>query len=360
MTRARRERGVSRSDVARLAGVSPPTVSLALNGKAEQVRLSQATRERVLAAAHTLRYVPNAAARAMRGRRHLTLGIIARPPGSPATLHVSAFEDFAVGAIEQAAEHAHNVKFLAPAAAEDTYDVVATLRDAQVDGILVHNLSGIVRDLVHWRVPVVSVGLGEDPVDLPLDRAGAVIADEEGGLRAAARHVIELGHTRVGVIAGPNHRPGPLGRIRAFVDELDRFGAGVAVTQLGAADWSPESGYHAMREMLAHQPEITAVHAGNDWMAAGVIRALHEAKRKIPGDVAVLGFGDFRVSGYLEPPLTTVRWPLAELGRRAVDMLIAQLGTTTTDSADGVGRNVLATELVVRSSTARRTGSAAT
>lgn len=348
MTGIRGRHGPSRDDVAKLAGVSPPTVSLVLNGKAEKARVSKATRERVLEAAHTLRYVPNSAARAMRGQRHLTLGIIARPPGAPATLHVSAFEDFAVGVIEGAANHAHNVKFLAPVEAEDTYDVVATLRDAQVDGILVHNLSRIVHSLVDWRFPVVYVGLGEDPADLPLDRVGAVTADEPGGLRAAARHLVERGHEHIGIIYGPNHQPGPLPRLQAFVEEVESAPRGVSVTQLRATDWSPESGYHAMRRLLEQAPGLTAVHAGNDWIAAGVMRALHEAGRRIPADVAVVGFGDFRVSAYLEPPLTTVRWPLTELGIRAVDMLVAQLDATT---SDGFGHRVLATDLVVRAST---------
>lgn len=346
-----RRRGASRSDVAELAGVAPPTVSLVLNGRADQVRVSKATQQRVLAAARELRYVPNSAARAMVGQRYLTIGIIAvRPLG---TLHVPSFEDFTVAALDHAALHLHNVKFLPPVSESDSYDVVEVLRDAHVDGILVHNLPWLARSLADWRVPTVYVGFGEEPQDLPVGQIGAAIIDDCLGMRAAAAHLAEAGHRRVAVIAGPTPHDVPLLRLRAFADEFKRAAGDRAVVHhVNAADWSPEGGHRAMGDLVGSGLDVTAVHVASDLMAVGAIRAIHEAGLQIPHDTAVVGFGDFRVSGYLEPPLTTVRWPLSDLATQAIDLLLAQLN----GQSRGFERVALPTELVIRASSRAQSG----
>jgi len=344
-----RVHAASRADVAKLAGVSPATVSLVLNDKGDQARVAKETQRRVLEAARELRYVPNSAARAFRGGRHLTIGIIARR--HPATMHVSVFEDFVVAVIERAALHRHNVKFLPPVTEGEDYDVVGALRDAQVDGILVHSLDWLALSLADWRVPIVYVGLGEEPGSGLSERVKVAVVDESAGTRAVARHLLERNHDRVAVLAGPNHKPGPVPRLQAFTEEV--AGGARLVRQVRTADWSPEGGYEAMKGLLASGSGTTAVHAGNDWIALGAMRAAHEAGIRIPEDIEVVGFGDFRMSAYLQPSLTTVRWPLSELGTRAVDLLLAQLNEQDPEQADGGSGNVvLPAELVVRASTA--------
>lgn len=345
------DRVVSRADVARLAGVSPTTVSLVLNGKADEKRVAKKTQQRVRDAAEHLRYVPNSAARAMVGQRHFTVGIVTRHP--PGSLHMPIFEYFAVGAIEEAARYQHTVKFLPPVTDPESYDVYGTLRDAQVDGILVHNLGWLAATLAEWRRPVVYVGLGDEPEPLPLDRIGAVTTDEHGGTRMAARHLLELGHTTVGVVGGADQDGNPVPRLRAFTDELTTGGsANSHYVNPGHRTWTAKDAYRATKELLASWPEVTALHTGSDWMAVGAMRAVHELGRAIPDDIAVIGFGDFHVSGFLTPPLTTITWPLRELGVRAVAKLLAQLDG---DPA-GYGESVLPTELVIRESTAGPTG----
>lgn len=339
--------GVSRADVAQEAGVSPTTVSLVLNGRADEKRVSKQTQERVREAAWRLRYVPNSAARAMVGRRHLTVGLVTREP--PSTLHLPIFEYFAVGAVEEAARRQHTVKILPPVTEMDDYDVYAVLRDAHVDGIVVHNVDWLARALADWRMPVVYAGPGEEHDDLPIDRIGVVTTDEQGGMRSSARHLAKHGHTTVGVVGNAVYPDGPpLGRLRAFIDEFASHGPGAShYVDPGYWTWSPEDGYRATKELLSRHSEVTAVQAGSDWMAVGAMRAIVESGRRVPDDVEVVGFGDFPMSPFLNPPLTTVTWPLRDLGARAVERLLAQLD----DEPAGFGTVVLPTELVVRGST---------
>ncbi|WP_165367485.1 LacI family DNA-binding transcriptional regulator [Phytoactinopolyspora endophytica] len=340
-----RARAVSRADVAKLAGVSPTAVSLVLNGRGDELRLSKEIQERIRDAAEKLRYVPNSAARAMVGRRHLTVGVVTRHP--PSKLRLPIFEDVMVGVVEGATQRQHTVKFLPPVVEPGSYDVFGVLRDAQVDGILVHNLDWLARQLADWRTPVVYVGLGEESRELPLDQVGAVTTDECGGMREAAKHLIDSGHTSVVMVAGATPEGEPLPRLRAFSEEFTSRGLEAPRhIDPGEWTWTPEDGYRATKEALERWPDVTALHAGNDWMAVGAMHALQESGRRIPDDVALVGFGDFPICAYLTPPLTSVRWPLHEHGVRAVSMLVAQIN----GSDDGVGDVVLPTELVIRES----------
>lgn len=314
-----------------------------MNGRADEARLSKSIQQRVRAAAEQLHYVPNSAARAMVGRRNLTVGVITSNP--PPHLRLPIFEDFVVGVVEGATERRHTVKFLPPVVEPRSYDTVGVLRDAQVDGILVHNLDWLARTLTEYRMPVVHVGLGAEPADLAGNQIGAATTDEAGGLRLAARYLLDRGHTDVAMVAGATADGDPLPRLRAFAEEFTSRGIRQPWhLDPGEWTWSPAHGYRATQEALRRWPDVTAIHTGNDWMAVGALHAIRESGRRIPDDIAVIGFGDFPMSAYVDPPLTTVRWPLHDLGRQAVAMLIAQLDGDDATSIE------LSTELVVRES----------
>lgn len=337
---------VTRKDVARLAGVSPTAVSLILNDKADQVGLAVETRRRVLDAARELRYVPNATARALVERQNRTVGIVtAHAPGS---LHLPIFEDFAVAAIGRAAARRHFVTFLPTITAGAGEALSLTLRNAQVDGVIVHGNEALRRasqTLVDWGLPTVCANTwGTAATGAQV--VGGVIVDQVAGGRLLARHLRQRGHTRIGILSGEKGKALASGppRFGAFVEEL---GPVCIVEYAPTGEWSPQGGYAGMRELLARDRGLTAIFAGNDLMAGGAMRAAREAGRRIPEDLAIAGFGNFRMSAYLEPPLTTVHWPIAELGTRAIDILLAHLnGARGSDS-----HVVLPTELVVRAST---------
>jgi LacI family transcriptional regulator len=333
-------RRITLADVAREAGASMGTVSRVLNGRAEAWRIAPATRERVLAAADRLRYVPDPTARALARGRNRTIGITT-PSDIGAGLTLPFFEDFAAAAIEAAGGRDHYVLVVPRHGDERPFDPRAALHGAQVDGLILYDHAGggeAARSLARLGIPAVVAGIGgEGDDDVP-----AVLVDHVGGGRQAARHLRAAGHQRIGIVGGPPAPPGWQVRFRAFADEL----GGVPPERVVIAGWQPEDGRQGMLDLLARQPDLTAVFAGSDLIAMGALAALRERGRRVPQDVALIGFGDFKASPYLDPPLTTIGWPLKEMGTAAVDMLLACI----LDEAARPRRLLMPMPLVVRAS----------
>ncbi|MCM2430663.1 LacI family DNA-binding transcriptional regulator [Streptomyces sp. RKAG337] len=322
------------ADVARVAGVSHQTVSRVLNG-ASHVR--EETRDRVLAAIRQLDYRPNSAARALVTRRSQTLGVVSF--GSvlygPASM---------LDGIEQAARSAGyfvSVASLRSLDSRSVQEAVDRLRDQGVEGIAViapqtSAVSAIGK--LSTVVPVVAVGSGSE------SRVPVVAIDNESGALAATRHLLDLGHTTVHHVAGPPGWLETTARQNGWRKALKAAGAPVPPVRSG--DWSARSGYEAGLG-LAADPAVTAVFCANDHMALGLLRALHESGRAIPGDISVVGFDDISEAAYFSPPLTTVRQDFGELGRRALELLVEEL--------NGAGHSrqhiLLPPEMVLRRST---------
>jgi DNA-binding LacI/PurR family transcriptional regulator len=173
---------------------------------------------------------------------------------------------------------------------------------------------------VHTPLPLVTVQSGgalEEP---------AVGVDQVAGARLATRHLLDLGHRSVHHVTGPADSKEARDRIEGWHAELAAAGAPVPVCLHG--DWTPSSGYEAGRRLAERKragEEITAVFVANDQMALGLLAALHEEGLEAPWDVSVVGFDDLPEAPYLTPPLTTVRQDFAELGHRAVELVLARL-----------------------------------
>nr|WP_308346509.1 substrate-binding domain-containing protein [Streptomyces sp. ISL-66] len=296
--------------------MSHQTVSRVLNG-APHVRPD--TRDRVLAAIRELDYRPNSAARALVTRRSQTLGVVSFGSAlyGPASM---------LDGIEKAARSAGYFVSVASLRSLDTRSVqeaVDRLRDQGVEGIVViapqiSAVSALAK--LSSAVPVVAVGSGSR------SRVPTVAVDNEAGASAATRHLLDLGHGTVHHVAGPSGWLETMTRQDGWRTTLEAAGARVPKVQSG--DWSAPSGYEAGLR-IAKDPLVTAVFCANDHMALGLLRALHEAGRAIPGDISVVGFDDIPESAYFTPPLTTVRQDFGELGRRALELLVEEL--------DGVG-----------------------
>lgn len=321
-------------DVARLAGVSHQTVSRVLNHH-PHVRMS--TRERVEQAVRELGYRPNVAARTLVTRRATTIGIIAVRTTffGPASL---------LAAIEQAAR------------AEGWFVSIVTLHD--LDGAAVAGALEQLQQLAVAGVIVIApqraaaVELRERPPTVPvvavdggLDADWPVVCvDQAAGARLLTRHLLDLGHATVHHVAGPEDWLEAEERVTGWRQALREVGAVVPAPVRG--DWGPRSGYEAGLR-LAGDPAVTAVFAGNDQMALGVVRALQDSGRAVPREVSVVGFDDIPEAEFVGPGLTTIRQNFAEVGRRSITHLLALVaGGEVPD--DGV----VAAELVVRSSTA--------
>ncbi len=214
--------------------------------------------------------------------------------------------------------------------------------DQGIDGIIVivpHGGTVQTLESLNLQVPVVVVGPGS-----PGRFSGAMV-DQKLGARMAVGHLISEGHRRIGHISGPRDWMDAAGpRRRAGARQLAEMGLEADLELEG--DWSAGSGYRLGRKIAANRT-ATAVLVGNDQMALGLLRALTEAGIRVPQDVSVVGFDDQPEAAYFTPPLTTVRQDFRELGRRCVDVMLAQI-----EHGAPSGNTVMAPELVIRASTA--------
>ena len=333
-TRDGRRRTAVMADVAKLAGVSHQTVSRVINDSAH---VRPETRRRVLAAMRELDYRPNPAARALVTGRSRTLGVVS----FDTTLYGPASTLFAVEQAAHAAGYFITIVSLLALDRVSVLNAIERLRVQGVDGILVISpQEGAAEALVNLPadVPLVAVEAG------PKQSVPVVAVDQFGGAASATRLLLDLGHRTVWHIAGPRDWLEAQQRVDGWRSALEAAGAEAPPVMMG--DWSPRSGYQ-LGQRLAEETDITAVFVANDQMALGVLRALHERDRRIPGAVSVVGFDDIPEAQYFTPPLTTVRQDFGEMGRSALRLLLDVMR----GGGEPPARLTVAPELVVRRST---------
>jgi len=329
-------RAPSMADVAARAGVSSQTVSRVSTG-ADKVRPE--TRRRVLAAMDELGYSPNSAARALRYGSFGTIGVIAHRLARTG-------ESRTVEAVVEAARDEGYTVSLVDVHSPSSHDVTAAaarLSHQAIDGLVIIRAETATPATLALpaRLPVVvsdSRFVGHHP---------AVGADQTGGTCRAVEHLLALGHHTVHHLAGPADSGPAAMRVDAWRSTtLER--AGRPVPALLRGDWSAESGY-LQGQRIAQERAATAVLCANDEMAAGLMRALHEADVRIPQDVSVVGFDGIPLAEYLWPPLTTVAQDFHAIGRELVRLLLTQIrdGAELTDV-----HTLVPVELIIRGSTA--------
>src|SRR6476619_2092866 len=300
------------ADVAKLAGVSHQTVSRVINGS-DHVR--DDTIKRVLDAMQKLDYRPNSVARALATGKSKTLGVVS----FNTTLYGPASTLFGIERAAHRAGYFVSIVSLLSLDRSSVLDAVERLRAQGVGGILViapqtvaaHAVSQLPND-----IPVVAVEAG------PAEGVPVVTVDQFAGAEMATRHLLDLGHRTVWHIAGPDDWLEAQQRIAGWRAALESAGAPVPPVLVG--DWGSKSGYELGRR-LAADPEVTAVFAGNDPMALGLLRALHEAGRTAASAVSVVGFDDCPEAAYFIPPLTTIRQDFLEVGRRALNLMLEEI-----------------------------------
>ncbi len=323
--------------VAARAGVGRGTVSRVINGSP---KVSPEAREAVRQAIDELGYVPNRAARTLVTRRTDTVALFV----SESEERVFG-EPYFAGIIRgiSAGLSGTGLQLLLAIArsAEDHERFGHYLTGQHVDGVLLISLHGgdpLPRHLEERGVPAV---LGGAPVGV--DPVSCVDADNRGGSRAAVEHLIGLGRRRIATITGPQDMRVGVDRLSGYSDALSAAGLGELVA---IGDFSEESGERGMRELLAREASLDAVFAASDPMAMGAMRVLKEHGRRIPGDVAVVGFDDSPTARHTDPPLTSVHQPLEAMGREMARLLVARIrGEPITQSMV-----ILDTHLVARES----------
>jgi len=329
-------------DVARMAGVSTATVSHSFSAKRP---VSRETRERVLTVAARAGYRPNHVAASMVTGRTRTIGMVVPDIANP------FFSELVRGA-EAAAMAAGYMTIVCSseldAALEDR--CVAVLGDKRVDALLylpgTNRMHSRLADPALARTPLVVID--EEIEELP-PGASVVTSDNEAGGAMAARHLCELGHREIGVVAGPPGLPTSKARLLGFADVLESRGIPLPPERVvHATHYTRDAGLAAGRALLAALPEITAVYCANDLIALGMVTAAAECGRQVGRDLSVAGFDDIFVSQLVSPALTTVRQPIARLGSEATRLALRALAKR----GKGPERMVLPVELVVRGSTA--------
>ena len=323
------------ADVAKLAGVSLQTVSRVIN---DSPHVREETRERMQDAMRKLEYRPNPVARALVTGRSRTLGVVS----FDTTLYGPASTLFGIERAAHEADYFVSIVSLRELTSAAVVSAVERLRDQGVDGILVvAPQESATQALLHLPedVPVVAAEAGPD------DSVPLVAVDQIEGARLATQHLLELGHKTVWHISGPSDWLEAEDRMNGWRRTLDAAGASAPPVLVG--DWSARAGHELGRE-LAERDDVTAVFVANDQMALGLLRTLHEAGRRIPGDISVVGFDDIPEAAYFTPPLTTVRQNFNEMGRRSLLLLLEQI-----ESGVRVPRReTVPPELIVRASSA--------
>ena len=326
-------------DVARQAGVSVATVSRVLNGSGP---VAETTRRRVEEAATSLRYIPNGAARSLITRRTRNLGVILPD------LYGEFFSQLIRG-MDQAAQGAgYHLLLSGSHAMDEEVEAALGAMRGRVDGLVLMSpdiTATFAVDMVAQGVPVVLVNSGA-PVG-----AGAqydtLSVDNRGGAYAMVRHLMDLGHERIGLIAGNASNHDARERRAAFRSALHDGGLDTPAELEVAGDFTKSGGYAAGLVLAGLENRPTAVFAANDSMAVGAMSAFQELGLAVPGQVAVAGFDDIPLARYITPQLSTVHVDLGRLGERAVELL---LGAIRQNGGHERHHEVMDTTLVIRRS----------
>lgn len=336
-------------DVARQAGVDVSTVSLAINN---DPRIRRETRERILAIASDLGYRKNHLARGLRSGKSFTIGAVVGYTSS------AFWSEVLAGAQSVLAERDYHLLLdYAPSELRQEETQIEALKQKRVDGFLIAPSDDDpespdakpavehYRALEEERIPFVFVDRF-----VPGLEADYVAADNFSAARTATRHLLRLGHKRVAYVYAP-HRMNTAQRER-----LQGYQSVMKEARLEPIPWEalrPRherslEGLEATRELLADKAGkgVTAILGATDSTAMGVLRALHDAEKKVPEEMALMGFGGASTAEYMHPPLSTVTLPMRALGEHAARILLDRI-----EGADGPARHVLLpTQLTVRAS----------
>ncbi|WP_395570840.1 LacI family DNA-binding transcriptional regulator [Streptomyces sp. BK79] len=333
-------------EVAVRAGVGRGTVSRVINGSP---RVSDATRAAVEAAVAELGYVPNTAARALAANRTDAIALVVPEPETRFFAE-PYFSDMLKGVGSALSDTEMQLLLIFAGSDRERRRLAQYLAAHRVDGVLlvsVHADDPLPDLLAQLEIPAVISGPRSAAESL-----ASVDSDNYGGARSAVEHLLSRGRRSIAHITGRLDVYGAQRRVDGYREALRDAGHAPDERLIEAGDFSEEGGHRAMVELLRRRPDVDAVFAGSDVTAAGARQALREAGRRIPDDVALVGYDDSAIARHMDPPLTSVRQPIEEMGRAMIDLLLAEIADRRPAASRGLERHqvVLATELVERAS----------
>ena len=328
---------ITMNDVAEAAGVSRQTVSRVINNKGE---ISPATRQHVMDVIQKLGYRPNRAARGLVMQRTNTVGLIIPDITNP------FFSEVARGVQDLARTKDYNV-FMGSTDEEpkETVRTLQSLAAQAVDGIIIfsHPLSNEdLESFVNSFRPIVTI-------NLPFKHSSVsmITVDNYQGAKLAVNHLVEQGHTAIAMLTGNSASFQKIRRVNGYHDALAAHS--LPVNQDWIIPCIPDmvNGHKAARQLLANNPEITAIFAYNDLLALGALRACHELGRRVPQNCAVIGFDDVQLASMVTPSLTTIHYDKYDVGQKAMSRLFEMIENPEGDFPP-IKINV---DLIVREST---------
>jgi len=327
------QKSVSIKDIAKVAGVSPSTVSRALH---HNPRISEETATRVRQLAQKMDYSPSLPARSLVTRHTATIGLVITHASDP------FLGQLVVGAEETALDNGYSV-FLSSSYrnADRERKVIRDFYERRVTGIIVTGSqvdAGYVQLRQRFPLPIVLINFRDYP--------HSVSTDNLAGAQQAIEYLVQLGHRRIAYVSNHRSYQTDLDRFGGYKEVLTKHGIPVDETLLVEGDGTLAGGVRAMQQLLALAQPPTAVFCFNDMTAMGVLRGLKTAGQEVPRDCSVIGFDDLEMATYYCPPLTTVRQPGYRLGQHAMRMLLQLI-----QGREEVQAEILPAELVVRETT---------
>jgi LacI family transcriptional regulator len=309
------------ADVARHAGVSPMTASRAINRKGNVL---PETQEKVREAVAALGYVPNPAARNLAAGKQFRIALLHSNPSS------AYLSEFLMGGLAQASASQAQLIVEYCEEGQSAGQLAERLLSHRVDAVLLPpplcDDVALTTTLLDLDLPFVQIATGQ-----PLAAAHAVTIDDRSAAREMTRHLIALGHRRIGFIAGnPNQTASALRR-EGFEDALSEAGIAGDVQLIRQGDFSYRSGLEASEALFALDPRPTAIFASNDDMAAAAVAVAHRHGLDVPADIAICGYDDTAMATTIWPELTTIRQPVADMARAAIELLAADAGKNPDD-----------------------------
>jgi LacI family transcriptional regulator len=302
-------------DVAKRAGVSKMTVSRAINNKGE---ITEATRLRILEVAAELGYRPSRVARGLATKKTMQLGLVVPDITNP------FFSRIALGAQSAAWDHEYNVLLLnTMEQTEREQQILHLLEESQVDGVILcsprlpdeqlNNLLAKQQSIVVINRQVVE------------DRAGVIYVDDRGGAIQAVRHLVGRDRKKIGLLAGPANSVSGKHRVAGYITAYQETGLPYNTQWQISCEPTHKGGERAAHTLFAEFPDIDGLLCYNDMVAVGALRACHALQRRVPADVAVIGFDDILLASISNPGLTTLHVSKYDIGVAAFNMLLARM-----------------------------------
>ncbi len=329
-------------EIAKQSGVSRSTVSRVIN---DDPNVKELTRQRVRTVMQRLNFQPNAAARGLAAGKTRIIGLVI-PMGVAALFSDPYFPQLIQGIAAACNQHNYSTMLWLAEPEYERRTIQQIVSAGMIDGVLVASAladDAVIEEVRHHQIPFVLVG--RHPVHTGITY---VDVDNRVSARDAVLHLIRLGYKRIATITGPLNMIGGIDRLMGYKDAFKSRGILTNPRLMVEGDFTEESGYLGMKQFLGLkdgcQPD--AVFVASDTMALGAMRAMREAGKRVPDDIALVGFDDMPVAARTDPPLTTVRQPIHRAGFVAAETLMEMIE----EPQDSPRRVILPTELVIRES----------